>query len=66
MIELEGRVGILATLASPRPLLRTAAKFALLRHSRIEGFYDTVAGAVRTGNSTVGLTPIGQIPIRSS
>ena len=34
----------------PRLLVTHRGKFALLRHSRIEGFYDTVADAVRTGN----------------
>ena len=34
----------------PRLLATHRGKFALLRHSRIEGFYDTVADAVRTGN----------------
>ena len=34
----------------PRLLATHRGKFALLRHSKIEGFYDTVADAVRTGN----------------
>src|SRR5215475_1844213 len=34
----------------PRLLATYRGKFALLRHSRIEGFYDTVADAVWTGN----------------
>lgn len=28
-----------------------AGKFALLRHQRIEGYYDTVADALRAGNA---------------
>jgi hypothetical protein len=34
----------------PRLLSAHRGKFALLRHGKIEGFYDTVMDAVQTGN----------------
>jgi hypothetical protein len=34
----------------PKLLATHRGKFALLRHGKIEGFYDTVSDAVGTGN----------------